>query len=360
MTTDARLTESKQLLNKSDLAYRSFVDSCRSPATRTSYVKALRYFMSYLRLPPDSYDKLLEPPTGIIQENIADFIRYLKKNHSSATVSGYLAAIRKFYAMNDVTYEEDKEVENEDRPYTHSEIKTIIEHMDLRDRAIVLMMSSSGPRIGAIPGVRMKDLEPIDSYNIYKITYYPRSKKSRYFSFCTPESRKAIDDYVDWRRRFGARLNEDSPIFVSRNSKPMSVSGLRLHIMRMLRYAGLRPIVSIADQPWKRYPVMANHGFRKFFKTNAYRAGMDVEYTRRLLGQKRGQFILEDSYNKIEEQELLEGDSKHVGYVGIIDQLTIDDKHRLQDKVKKLEIEVSKVDGVLAEIAEMRKQIGLT
>ena len=66
---------------------------------------------------------------------------------------------------------------------------------------------------------------------------------------------------------------------------------------------------------------MANHGFRKFFKTNAYRAGTDVEYTRRLLGQKRGQFILEDSYNKIEEQELLEGDSKHVGYIGIIDTL---------------------------------------
>lgn len=43
---------------------------------------------------------------------------------------------------------------------------------------------------------------------------------------------------------------------------------------------------------------------------------MDVEYTRRLLGQKGGQFILEDSCNKIKEQELLE--SKHVGYVGIL------------------------------------------
>ena len=104
---------------------------------------------------------------------------------------------------------------------------------------------------------------------------------------------------------------------------------------------------------------MANHGFRKFFKTNAFRAGMSVEYTRRLLGQKGGQFILEDSYNKIEEQELLEGDSKHVGYIGIIDQITIDDKHRLQDKVKKLEIEVSKYDGIMTRLAEMEKKIGL-
>ncbi len=275
--------------------------------------------------------------------------------------------------MNDVTlnwpklhcFEGDKERENEDRPYTHSEIKTITEHMDLRDRAIVLLMCSSGPRIGAIPGIRIKDLEPIDSYNIYKITYYHKSIKSRYYSFCTPESRKAIDDYIDWRKRFGHRLNEDSPLFVSRDSqnqlKPMSVSGLRLHIMRMLRHAGLRPVVSIANevQPWKRYPVMANHGFRKFFKTNAFRAGMNVEYTRRLLGHKGGQFVLEDSYNKIEEQELLEGNSKHVGYIGIIDQLTIDDAHRLRRENRILKIEVSKVDGVLNELAEMRKSLGL-
>jgi site-specific recombinase XerD len=358
----------EQLLNKSEIAYRSFVDTCRSPATRTSYVKALRYFMSYLRLPLDRYDKLLEPSTDIIQMNIADYIRYVKKNHSSATVSGYLAAIQKFYSMNDVTlnwlklhsFEGEKEKENEDRPYTHSEIKTITEHMDLRDRAIVLLMSSSGSRIGAIPGVRMKDLEPIDSYNIYKITYYPKSKKSRYFSFCTPESRKAIDDYVDWRRRFGARLNEDSPLFVSRDSKPISVSGLRLHIMRMLRHAGLRPVVSIADQPWKRYPVMANHGFRKFFKTNAFRAGMSVEYTRRLLGQDGGQFALGDSYNKIEEQELLEGDNRHVGFVGIIDQLTIDDTHRLKREVQTLKIEKSKMERLEQKIAEFDRVLGLS
>lgn len=104
---------------------------------------------------------------------------------------------------------------------------------------------------------------------------------------------------------------------------------------------------------------MANHGFRKFFKTNAYRAGMSVEYTRRLLGQHGGQYLLEDAYNKIEEQELLEGDSKHVGYIGIIDQLTISEENRLKQENKILKIEVSKVDGVLADLAQMRQQLGL-
>jgi hypothetical protein len=47
---------------------------------------------------------------------------------------------------------------------------------------------------------------------------------------------------------------------------------------------------------------------------------MDLIYVRRLMGQDSG---LEDSYLKLSEEELLEGDDRHVGYAGIIDQLTV-------------------------------------
>jgi hypothetical protein len=53
-------------------------------------------------------------------------------------------------------------------------------------------MASSGPRVGALPGVRIKDLQPIDKYNKYKVTYYPHSKKYGYFTFCSPEARKKL------------------------------------------------------------------------------------------------------------------------------------------------------------------------
>jgi hypothetical protein len=46
--------------DKSRLAYRYFVDTCRSEATRNVYVITLRYFMSYLKLPPDAYGRLLD------------------------------------------------------------------------------------------------------------------------------------------------------------------------------------------------------------------------------------------------------------------------------------------------------------
>jgi hypothetical protein len=94
---------------------------------------------------------------------------------------------------------------------------------------------------------------------------------------------------------------------------------------------------------------MTCHGLRKAFETNAYKAGMDHIYIRRLMGQKSG---LEDSYLKLSEEELLEGDSKHVGYIGIIDQLTIDDTHRLKREVQTLRVERSEMDLLKQKMAE--------
>lgn len=110
-------------------------------------------------------------------------------------------------------FEGEHEKEIEDRPYIHSEISTMLRNTNLRNQAIILLISSSGPRVGAIPLVRIKDLEPIDKYNIYKVTYYPSSKKYRYFTFCSPEARKNIDAYLQWRERLGEKLKPESPLF---------------------------------------------------------------------------------------------------------------------------------------------------
>jgi integrase len=222
--------------------------------------------MSYLRLKPDAYDKLLEKDTATIQMDITDYIRSLKAGHSSGTISAYVAAIHKFYAMNDIqlnwtkihSYEGEREKQTEDRPYTHDEIKLLVDRAKLRNRAIILLMASSGPRVGALPLVRIRDLEPIDKYGgLYKITYYPKSKGSRYFSFCTPECRRAIDDYLDWRKRFGERLEPDTPLFrrdfnaagnrASAKVKTIQVAAMTKSIHNLLKSVGLRPNISLEN-----------------------------------------------------------------------------------------------------------------
>jgi hypothetical protein len=92
----------------STLAYRNFVETCRTVATRQTYIKALRYFMDYLQLSPEAYDRLLDQDPKTTQMNICDYVSYLRKLKSPATVSAYVAAVRKFYSMNDIQLNWDK------------------------------------------------------------------------------------------------------------------------------------------------------------------------------------------------------------------------------------------------------------
>ncbi|MFZ0345724.1 MAG: hypothetical protein WAL24_11260 [Nitrososphaeraceae archaeon] len=84
----------------SSLAYRNFTMTCRSAATRKAYVRCLDHFMKYLKI--DTYDKLLDKDPKIIQMDICDFISFMRKDRSYAMVSLYVAAINKFYAINDI------------------------------------------------------------------------------------------------------------------------------------------------------------------------------------------------------------------------------------------------------------------
>jgi hypothetical protein len=51
----------KQSLTPGENGYRNFVDSLeKSPATRVLYIQAIHYYVDFLRIPRDSYEKLLE------------------------------------------------------------------------------------------------------------------------------------------------------------------------------------------------------------------------------------------------------------------------------------------------------------
>jgi hypothetical protein len=78
-SASASASASASMKTDPSLAYHNFVDTCRSQATRRVYVKALHYFMGYLRLSLQAYDKLLDKDPKFIQMDICDFITFMKK-----------------------------------------------------------------------------------------------------------------------------------------------------------------------------------------------------------------------------------------------------------------------------------------
>ena len=174
-------------------ALRNFLDTCKSPDTRYVYRQSLHLFMNHLKIGHNEYDKLLDKDPKIIQEDIIRFIIEYSKKIAPATLSLYVGAIRKFYTMNDITnlnwkkirsFEPERQKVAENRPYNHSEIKALIERASLRNKCIILLLTSSGMRVGATISLRIRDLIPIDKYNIYKINVYARTRQN-YFTFCT-------------------------------------------------------------------------------------------------------------------------------------------------------------------------------
>jgi integrase len=344
--------------SSSSEAFRNFVNSLDSEESKKHYSKIFRYFMTYCNV--DNYEDMLEIEPKRLEGLIRDYIIHLKENkRSSSTINSYIAAITHFYEMNDIVLRWKKlnkfkgkhRSVADDRPYTRSQIKTLLEYAGaLRDKCIILLMASAGLRRGALPMLKIQDLTPIDSYKIYKIRVYAREEEE-YFTYCTPECRRLLDQYLDWRVRQGETLKPTSPLLRQEfNSlqvhRPVAMTqfSITAFIHRLIEKSGVRP--QIPNSKGARTDIMQCHGLRKYFKTTCINAGMHPLYSEYVMGHRSG---LTKSYFKPTDQELLEGNDKALGYVAAINDLTINEEYRLAKKVNELQLKND-------QIMEMEKQ----
>jgi hypothetical protein len=89
------------------------------------------------------------------------------------------------------------------------EIQTMLKTAtDIRVKIIViLLISSSGMRAGAIPILKIRNFTKIEKYNLHQINVYEKSKKSNYKTFCTPECAAVNDTYLNYRKHADEQLH---------------------------------------------------------------------------------------------------------------------------------------------------------
>ena len=359
-------------------AYRNFVQSIRSPKTKINYICSLHYFMDFLNIRRgENYDKLLAPDTRMIQSQIIDFIIYCKdvKQLSPSSIRGNVGTIKLFYEINDIDlkwrkinrFQGEFYRVVEDRSYTHEEIKKMVDVADLRDKAIILLMASTGMRLGAVPPLKIKDLTEINHFGgLYQIDVYKRYKEE-YITYCSPEARKVIDDYLEFRQRLGERLLDITPLFRKHFDKydsmqvvhpiPITASTIKYSIKELLNKTGIRPPVKLTEEekavgkPAKKTSLPMIHGLRKFTVTNMIRAKLEYNARERLVGHSIKS--LDIHYDRREQDELLEE------FVKAIDYLTIDPTNRVKRENEQLKQEVTKFDHMQKQIEELSRRMGL-
>jgi len=129
------------------------------------------------------------------------------------------AALKHFCEMNDMTlnwrkinrFIEEKKRTVQDRAYTKEEIRRTLDKCDERKRVMILLLASTGMRIGALPQLKIKHLAGVLNGSLYQISVYAGTS-SQYITFCTSECAKAIDDYLDYRSRCGEKLTPESSL----------------------------------------------------------------------------------------------------------------------------------------------------
>jgi integrase len=158
----------------------------------------LNYVLNMRKAAKNSAGK---PKRGQISVNsIKTYIKGIESFCNEHEISLPWKKISKYYP---------EDVTNEYRSYTRDEILKLLTVADLRDRCIILLMASSGVRVGAISNLNLKSLKKVDD-GLGILTVYGKSKKSTYDTLVTPECMSTIEEYLTQRRKFGETLNDQS------------------------------------------------------------------------------------------------------------------------------------------------------
>jgi integrase len=340
--------------NRVYLAY----DGLTSSYTKNTYRYAFDNFIK-ITVKNDNLRVLLETKQSVVEYKIISHIKYLNEvqHLGYLSIQTHLSGILRFFAMNDYhlnikkirRFLPEDVADITDRPYSVTEIEKILSKCDGRDgrlRTIVLLMTSTGMRIGGLRELRCGDIRRFDEFGLYLIWVYNRYRKDRYFTFCTPECAAAIDAYLNYRRKFGEEIKDTTPLireqfdiydqFAARGAKFVSSRALSLLFEDVLRRSGINQV-----RPGKeKRDVMTSHGFRKFFINQCERANLNYTTLQLLSGHKLRR--VDASYKRTTEEDMLAESVKAIPF------LTIDPNQRLKRENEELK------KDYLAELGDLR------
>jgi len=131
--------------------YRRFNSSLPSEVTREYYHRWLHYFMDWLQIDGEEYDRLLDYDPRILQSKIIDYVIWMKdeKKLSSSSIKIRIAALHHFYDMAEYEglkwkiiekFKPESDIVAEDRPYTKEEIAKMLDNTIIYLISMVFMI----------------------------------------------------------------------------------------------------------------------------------------------------------------------------------------------------------------------------
>jgi integrase len=371
-----RLPENETILQ--GVSYHSFINAICSPATRKAYENSIIRYCKHLKL--KNIDDLLLHTSNpkLIESQITDFIMSLRQDGVSyATIKFLITPIFTFYQLNDVILNRKKvsrylgEFKRvvKDQAYTREQIQAALQNADARMRMIILLLASTGCRVGSLPSLTLGNLTKLPDYDMYKITFY-EGTNSEYYTFTTREcALTGIDNYLEYRKRSGENIsfNENmnrwepanaplirlqfdiSDMFQVKRPQPITLTGLRIALHNHLIRSGLRQIEHLTEanncnRIRKAVPIF--NGFRKHVISTFIEAQLNHEIRELIVDHAT---MLDQNYFRPSEEQVL------TEYLKAEPYLTIDPSVKLANENKILTMDRNKLESRLERLEQACK-----
>jgi site-specific recombinase XerD len=283
-----------------------------SKSTEMVYLGRIKSFCEFLDKNPSELIKEAQKESGKkIDKYFHDYIENLKKSGKSpSTIINQTDTVKSFYNRFDIDTKGIKPIifpENNNSDFkiiSSDQIREALELSSLRDKAIILLHSSSGMEATELRSLTYGDfitsldeyidLNPEELLNVKKIVDIVlkiddlvgtwkiekhRTEKD-YVTFNTPESTKAILNYLIDRERKNKPIKSlNDPLFVNSQNQSLKKSAHGSIFKRINNRTNFGYLT-------KKRRFFSSTMLRKFFKNKLYESGIDETTIDALLGQK--------------------------------------------------------------------------
>lgn len=294
------------------------------PRTKETYITSIKQYIEFNGM---SLSKLLKEAEDDIRNGVLGRQRKIKhrlidfkaslSDKSDNTVHSYMSAVRSFYESQEIDMPKQKRYnripilkENKFLGMERSEIKRVLKYANVRDKAITLLISSSGAAANELVNITKEDFYNGLDRETGICTFYIRREKTGgdYHTYCTPETSAAIQEYLNTRE-------DDLPwLFVgyikeTREAVKLNTNSVGSIFRRLASKTG-------NEGEFGFYNKIRSHNFRKFFETTMMEEGCPRWAAEYMMGHKEE---MDARYSSPSGEKM-----KHKYYLPYVNSLMID------------------------------------
>jgi integrase len=278
----------------------------RSRSTAVTYAGALRLWAKCLNFgSPDQAAAEIKAGRLDVYKALDDFVGYcMQERMAPKTTLTYLGAVKGFLRHEDITIDQYRLREKVtlppkvevslDRTPTQMEIRKLLLEADLRMKAAIAVLTSSGMRIGELCGLRIGNIIFDKTPPRIRIPAKNTKTKQARLVRITDETANLLREYL------GKRIDDkESWLFPHHedSTKPYAKNALHNLIMRLNEKCGL---LDKLDPESKRY-ALHPHCLRKYFFTQLIASGIDRGTAEYFIGHKFG---LDANYLRLPKRQI--------------------------------------------------------